>query len=179
MEQHLRKQVERIIDSSGEKKLSVIVQLGVDEDSHRRVIEAAAEVCRRRNVTTSARDLLPPNKDDIARIGGLAGKKLPSTARRILDSAEASLAIQLASAFVPGAQFTLSLFKTLLNSDVVKKSVEASLARRETKGEITQKDLPRFVSSRSMVLELSKDDLAKLPKDAADAKVQDISRTAR
>ena len=66
--ERLKAQVQKIIDESSEKQLSVIVQMRTDDGATRRLIETAAEVHRRRTVTVSARELLPSSKTDLDRL---------------------------------------------------------------------------------------------------------------
>jgi subtilisin family serine protease len=173
---HLKAQVQRIIDESTEKKLSVIVQMRTDDDATKRLIEIAAEVHRHRTTTVSARELLPVSKTDLDKLSGTS--KLTPTLRRILTSSEASLAMQVVGASlltpVAGSIFAAGLH-ALLRSDVVQKSIEKSLSKRESsEWQFDKSDLPRFVSSGTTVLELDKDSLQKLPDQEAAANIQDI-----
>jgi subtilisin family serine protease len=185
---HLTAQVQKIIDESGEKRLSVIVQMRADDEATERLIQTAAEVHRRRTMTVSARELLPSSKTDLDKLADVGAAKLTaSAARKILTGFEVSLAMQLgASVFAPvvGAAFSAGL-KALLESEVVQKSVERSLAdrtnRKSSEWQFDKRDLPKFASSGTMVLEIDRDSLGKLPQQAADANIQDIfpNRTLR
>ena len=60
----LRQQVVRIIDEGTGRRRTVIVQMRAGERTDDRLLGIAAEVHRRRNLTISARDLLPAARDE-------------------------------------------------------------------------------------------------------------------
>ncbi|HEX2204928.1 MAG TPA: S8 family serine peptidase [Longimicrobium sp.] len=172
----LQRQIERIIDEGHGARRSVIVQMGACECATERLLRVVAEVHRRRNLSLSARDLLPVDQRELDRLraGGAPsprGHGVPG----------ASLALQAGSALLPVAPERLrssgrASLAPLLASDVVRRAL-GRISRRRSAPE--RRDAPGFWSSRSLPLELEKDDLAKLP--AQVPQIQDIfpNRTLR
>lgn len=173
MKKHVREQVDRILDEEQGRIHSVIVQMEDQEEELRPIIEASTEALRRRLLTTSARELLPPTADIIRK-----ETKLTSSDRRKLYAARETMTSQIALAAIQS--LTVDVLRSagfnsivqLMESDVVKRAMEAATRRSRKKN--TYSELPNgfktFWSSQSAVLKLGSDDLHKLPNS-----VQNIS----
>jgi subtilisin family serine protease len=106
-----------------------------------------------------------------------------------LEATDASLATQIGTALTPVAQEQRRAagrdhLEPLLKHDLAQKSLDRSVTeKKRTSGAesapITNKDVPAFWTSRSVVLDIGKDDLAKLATDVPE--IQDIypNRTIR
>lgn len=157
----INQQVERILDEGTGARRSVIVQMQSDEGLNEGLIRIAAEVHRRRNLSLSARDLLPVHHTALEQVRKSAGGKLTTSARSALGRAEASLSLQVGRAMVPAARAMLKssgqrALAPLSQSDVVKRSVEEAGKRSRKSSPETSPGLTSFWSSRSVVLDLKK-----------------------
>lgn len=181
----LERQVERIIDEGSGSRRSVIIQMKVNEEPNKQLLQAAAEVHRRRNLSLTARDLLPASQSDLQQLVESAGKKLNAKARNTLNSADASLSIQLGAVMNLIQQEAIKrtgmqALAPLFNNELVKKTLSDTLSRKQKKSEqMTERSAPTLWASRSMVLDISKDDLHKLPNEVPE--IQDVypNRTLR
>ncbi len=63
MDTRVERQVERILEMSGEERHSVIVRVASPDDKKDVLIDAAASAIQRRNLTLTARDLLPASRE--------------------------------------------------------------------------------------------------------------------
>ena len=150
-----------------------------NEETNQQLLNVAAEVHRHRNLCLTAWDLLPAPQDQLEMLNQVAGKRLTASARRTLGSAEASLAVQVGVALLPVAREMLKAagleaLAPLLDHDLVKKALSQA-TERKTKIQntpVTQREAPTFWTSKSVVLDIAKDDLARLP--AQVPQIQDI-----
>jgi Subtilase family len=169
--EELKTAVERIIDEGQGERRSVIVQMESGEKTNDQMLKIAAEVHHRRNLSLTARELLPAPQPKLEKLREVAGKKLTTSARNTLASAEASLAIQVGTVLLPIAarelmrSVGLEALTPLMNSELVKKALSetVSLKRKAEEAPFTARQAPKFWTSRSMVLNIKKDDLASLP----------------
>jgi subtilisin family serine protease len=165
----LREQVERIIDEGRGRRRTVIVQMKTEERADARLLQVAAEVHRRRNQTISARDLLPASRDELEAVRQASGKRLTAPARRALQRTEASLAVQVGAApSPPGVEAMravgLSALRPLLEHPMVQDSERAAAGRESTTASRSAASVQKALwASRSAVLEMTNDDLARLP----------------
>lgn len=182
----VKEQVERIIDEGEGSHRSVIVQMASDERATDRLLSIAAEVHRHRNLSISARDLLPAPLAELEVVTKAAGKRPAAVARRTPASAEASLALQVGGALLPIARDLmrtagLGYLAPLLNHELVKRALDETIGRKDQGqgASVTTKDVPRFWTSRSVALDMSREDLAKLPQEIP--QIEDIypNRTLR
>jgi subtilisin family serine protease len=158
---HLRKQVEQIADTTPGATVSVIVQMPGHEDLSD-FLDAAAEAVALRRSTASARALVPPRRDKLA--VGATGHLTPTARRRLSrDASPAALTfladfslrtLDLRDVLAAGRR----ALRPLLDSDFVKSVTDR---RKAPPAE--------FYTSGSVVLEMSKDELAALPKQVPEA----------
>lgn len=139
-------------------------------------------------MSLTSRDLLPVPMARLEKLTneGASGRRLTATSRRALESAGASLATVVAAAITPGAVAVsaadpATAFGSLMASEVVQKAASRRVSSSKSgsrRASITE-SVPRFWSSRCAVLDLPKDDLAKLPSEVPE--IQDIypNRTLR
>ncbi len=158
MERHVKQQVERIIDASSERKQSVIVQMGAT-DPFGGVLAAQSRAVAGRRLATSARDLLPPPAAD------LQPRNRTDAVRRRLRGRTKSITSQLATEATPTrtrivTAATKSL-KPLLESTELKTAI-ARERGRSRRADHSRPMMRSFWSSSSAVLELDRDDLAKV-----------------
>ncbi|MBT3049049.1 MAG: S8 family serine peptidase [Candidatus Thiodiazotropha sp.] len=157
MERHLRNQIERIIDEGQGKAHSVIIQMDTGKEETEELISIASQAIIGRNMFLSARDALPPPAEKLQRTTK-ASRGRKSRRRRLPDTK--SMAEFVATMGFKATRKTIeraarrSLIP-LLESDIAKRLVSDRKGAR----------IGHFWSAASAVLELSKDDLARLPKD--------------
>lgn len=170
-------QVQQIIDEGSGRRRSVIIQVGSENEVIDRLMRVGAEVHRRRNMCSSARDLLPVRQEKMEKLRALAGKRL--NRNHMPFSAEASLSAQVGSAIysfdrkVVQAARSASMDMLLTNELVLKALSDVSTLRQrnaldskkalDTRNASDEGQAPaRFWSSQSVVLSINKDDLYKL-----------------
>lgn len=138
-------QVQRILDEHPESRLDVIVR--IDDKAADALADAIADGVRERTLRNSARDLLPPSRH----------RWIDASAAR--PQAPRGMAERIAACGVPSvsrAQLrrqALDALQPLLAEDTVRRSIarEGAAAVRA------------FWTARSVLLELGRDDLARLP----------------
>jgi subtilisin family serine protease len=158
---HLREQVERIIDEGVGTRRSVIVRMAEPGADIGALIGTAGEAIRARRLSQTARDILPSQGEAVReKTSGLSPRN-----RRALASDHVSASAQVAAAGVRTVtknQLVASghrAVRPLLASDVAQKGLRASERKGKTSGTGV------FWSSRSAVLELGTDELARLPEE--------------
>ena len=169
----VQEQVEKIIDEGEGARRSVIVEMATPrEEEDERLLQVAAEVNRRRNLSLTARDLLPAPQQELQELQEATdgGQVRTASARSILHGSKASLAVQVGSALLPviagrlisGGQQSLTV---LMASDSVQKALSETVEKKEEQHQssITEGEVPILPTSGSMGLDIHKDDLSKLP----------------
>ncbi len=155
---NLNEQVERIIDEGSGRRRSVIVRMASPEEELKALSSTTSNAIQKRNLAISARDVLPLPLDRI---------KLPESGertayeKRVLRAEEHSVTAQIA--VMEGKRVSsyslkrsgLKVLKPLINSDLVQK------IKAEVKTDKPE-PAPLWISN-SLALDMSKDDLAKLP----------------
>jgi len=182
-----QEQVEKIIDEGDGPRRTVIIQMADNDETNIKLLTVAAEVHQRRNLCLTARELLPATQDRMEKLRHAASGKLTQGMRNTLNSAEASLAAQVSTVMAPVAREALKaaaegLINTLLNNLLVQKSLEQSTQRWAKSGRNpsdTTYALPRFWTSKSIILDIAKDDLAKLPSEVPQIRDVYVNRTLR
>jgi len=166
MKNLVRKQVDQILDDNPGRLQSVIVQMEDPENELLSILEASTEALRRRHLTTSARELIPPIADLIRK------DTIPTeTDRRKLRASRETMTSQIALAAIKSIttdvlrEAGFNVIKQLMESDVVKQAMEAAIRRNPKKARPS--GLPggfkAFWSSKSAVLRLGRDELNRLP----------------
>jgi subtilisin family serine protease len=154
----LHEQVERIIDEGSGERRSVIVRVVEPQDDLTVLVGTATDAIRARSLSRTAREILPSHADVVR---GKKPGKLSTREKRALADDQVSSVAQVAAAEVPTVtkRHLMSAghkaLAPLLSSDIAK--APATQAPR------APKDPGAFWSSRSAVLELRKEDLARLP----------------
>jgi subtilisin family serine protease len=155
----LEQRVAKIIEEGSGPRRSVIVRMAEPEESVNVLVGTATETIRARRLSLTARDILPSSAETVR---GKTPGKLSSKERRVLAEDQMSAVAQVAAANVPTvtkrrlAATGRKAVAPLLSSDVGKKGLEMELPTRATGTGV-------FWSSRSAVLDLHPDDLARLP----------------
>lgn len=174
MSKHVRRQIERIIDETGNGESSVIVRMGALGEDERSFLPIVSELMRRRNLSMTARDLLPVSQEALRRLD--TGKMLTPAQRQRSDprlslAAQATLTeISLLGAGITRKVFGLEALAPLVRSGIVKIAQSRAAKRRGPRARgvpVTQ-----FWTSKSAVLELNHDELAKLPEEVEG--IQDV-----
>lgn len=130
MDNVLKKQVERIIDEGVGSHRSVIVQMKSDETTTRKLLEAAGEAIRRRSLSTTARDMLPPKASALRASGST--KRTRTWDRKLLE-VPMSMTSQFALAGAPSItrpdlkSTGIEFLKPLTESDFVKESIRKAI----------------------------------------------------
>ncbi len=161
------RQVERILDQTRSDQVEVIVQMEPDKGTSQKLARAAGEALSRRRLSLSPRDLLP------GKYKKSAPKKIePETAstRAIMGKAAAET---LALAAIK--EIGLNPLGTLLQSGLVKAAL-SRMAEPEKKSSPGPDPLRKFWTSRSMPLQFTRDELAKLPKEVKGIKSVHMNR---
>lgn len=175
MKRHLKEQVERIIDEGAGRTRSVIVQMETDGSYTKALLRTASQAIRRRGMTVTARDVLPPQahvfQDSVSR------RASRNRSRRELRQADQSLAAQFALQALKTVakpllrEVGLGFLAPLMESATVQEALGRASEKLE-KVAPTRSKIPQFWSSASAVLELEKDALSQLPAEVP--KIADI-----
>lgn len=173
MDKHIKQQIEQILDEGTGSYRSVIVQMETNKVLMKKLLQTSSVAIRNRLMSSSAREVLPP---DLAEMNINRSKK-----RRKVPSFDHSMASQMSrqalEVITKSAMRTIG-FESLLpliDSDFTNKAIVNMLDRAKDKGSIPLKitnssKVTQFWSSASAVLELKQDELWDLPK-----KVKNIS----
>ena len=177
---HVKKQIDKIIDEASDEKVSVIVQMKTDEELSQ-YLALTTEAIDRRRVVTSARMLVPPAKKEL-RVS--AQGRLTPAAKKNLELSDSLPAIAFlatqalglapyASLVQAGTKALTPLLQSLFVNNMVVKAQEKS-------GSTKKKSVPvHFSLSGSAVLELTKDELHKLPDNVANVADVFVNRPVR
>jgi subtilisin family serine protease len=183
MKKHLLEQVERINDEATGERLSVIVQMETG-DELTSMLEAATEIIRRRRVTISARDLLPPTAETMEKA---RGRKATAATRRKISATEQSLSsmiVRRALAPAPirtlarhGQQALAPLLKSRFAELTTERMARATPTRRRAAR--SRETVPHFWASAAALLELTRDELRELPEAVPEISEIYLNRTVR
>jgi hypothetical protein len=161
---HLTRQIEQIVDEARDDRMSVIVQMQTSDELEN-YLQAATEAIDSRRAVTSARTLVPPSKQQLK--VGVKGMITPAAKRQLQQSDPSSAQVFLATEMIkPLAtaglrKIGLEALVPLIQSDFVVRAIASALPVGAAKG----KGPSHFPISGSAVLQLSKDELAKLPEN--------------
>ena len=169
MTNRLKKQIERVIDEGRGPRREVIVTMGVPDQTERELLHTASRAIQERNLSLTARDLLPASAKSLRR--PKSGKRTAAAERELREQG-LSVAAQVARAAVPLVVGALvrshplgAAVAALLGSALVKKAV-AEVSKKKKGEPKTKPPKPAFRwSSGSLALSISTDDLRKLPKE--------------
>jgi len=188
----LKDAVDRIIEEGeGEReggRWSVIVQVPPDERTTHRLVSTAADVLRRRNVSLTARDLLPVSQEALEDLNSVAGgDHITDRAQQVLTAGDTSLAVKLgfeASALADNLQPQSDnrALDQLLQNPIVHKALSETTERKVSEQAVPltrEERQPTLTSSRSVVLNIEKDDLARLPAETPQIQGVFPNRTLR
>jgi hypothetical protein len=180
MKPHLSQQIEQIIDEGKGPRRSVIVRMAAPDKARRDLLRAASHAIQKRNLTLTARDLLPASAKTLRR--PRSGKR-KAAARRELRAHEGSLAAAVAtiavSSIVEVTPVVGPLFRALRASPAARKAVSDMFAGTKRGRTKRVPQAPEFPTSKSAVLEMSKDDLRKLPEEVPNIEGIYPNRTLR
>ncbi|MCP4203768.1 MAG: S8 family serine peptidase [bacterium] len=160
MKPYLHEQIEKIIDEGRGATRDVIVQMSPESTEYSRLLQASSRAIRKRSMSTSARELLPPPAKILKR------KARPKERRTELRTHTQSLASQVAALAkprrpTPRRAAGLKSLDPLLQSEGVK--VAAAKEADKERG----KKIRKFWSSSSAAMRLDKDTLKNLPGQVA------------
>lgn len=168
--------------------------MATNEKANEELLQLTAEVYRRRNLSLTARDLLPARPEELEELRQNDGRRLTESAEQALASGGASLAVQAAGAVSAPAitqgflmRSAQHAFEPLLENDRVKKSASETVSRkeRERATSTTQREVPveqgapKFWTSRSVGLNIEIDDLNRLPDEVPQIQGGYPNRTLR
>ncbi|MDZ7291444.1 MAG: S8 family serine peptidase [candidate division KSB1 bacterium] len=156
MPYRIEEQVEKIIDEARDDRLQVIVRIGSNDESQEPLLRFATDAIRQRNMSFSARELLPGKRRKTPR--PVPGKRA-TTARGMLRAVDKSLATPNPDAL---KEARVGYLAQLLSSEIVRKALAETVEPRNKRSRIRP---PSFWTSSSVLLEISKADLERLPKD--------------
>jgi subtilisin family serine protease len=164
----LKEQLEKIIDEGTGKRRNVIVQMESPEPTDQRLFKLAADVYQRRNLSYTARDLLPAPRQQLEKLQQPLGNRRAASPGVTLSTSSASLADSFASEqSTARMELGVAALAPLLASELFQKvtaemmgaSAKTTRGRKKT----IPVSSPSFWSSQSAVLDISKDDLSQLP----------------
>lgn len=158
MQAQLDQQVEKIIDEGTGAKRSVIVRMASTDEEISILSGTASEAIQKRKLVQSARDVLPLPFDNInlppsGERSAYMQRKLRSVDQSVVAQVAALNQSDVTSEGLKSS--SLDNMKPLMKSNIVQTSISES--RRQ------KKDANVLWISNSLVVELSKDNLAKLP----------------
>ncbi|MBL0740897.1 S8 family peptidase [Chryseolinea lacunae] len=154
----LKRQVEKILDEASGGNLQLIVTVKNSRPEINRYIQAASESAEKRKAAVNPRSLLPPSRKILIR-KSMSDKKLSAELR---ETNLLSAKTLIASLPLQGMTYqSLKISKpSFLNSAYTAKSIE-----RLSKRNKAISTPPIFHSSRSVLMELSKDELFTLSRE--------------
>src|SRR5262245_47250500 len=162
---YLERQVEFIRDTQKGEFHDVVVKVRPPGQDDPTFVATVAEALQRRGLSSSARDLLPVERDVLWASPEGGGRSRPKQAS-VLKSNDRSLAAQVAQADVSRAAHAalrkrnMDALAPLLDSEVVKETTAAVAARRGKRK--ARAEPVRFWTSTSAVLSVRGQDLPKL-----------------
>ena len=173
----LNQQVEQILDEGRGNKRQVIIRMGGEGSNMQSFIRTAMDGITKRAQTSSARDLVPgPFK--------LMTDPPKKSRRRSLKAYDNSLASQIAAQIIPVVTkqalktLGLQMLEPLMNSVVVKGAIDEMLTPKK-KSKKRKKEIPKFWINKTLVLNIKKDELRKLPDSVPGIKGIYPNRTLR
>jgi hypothetical protein len=171
----LQRQVERVLDSSPDREVEVIVQMEPARDKSRRLARAAGEALNRRRFSLTPRDLLP----------GTYEKTVSRQQRQATASTRTLLGSDTKDPRARATAETLALARIqqmasgprgeLLKSGVARAALER-MRRPKKKSGAAAADLGWFWTSQSMILRLGRDEVPKLTKEVGNIKAIHLNR---
>jgi hypothetical protein len=160
----IERQVEEILRMGTGERRQVIVRMESPADDKGALINIASEAIRERNMALSARECLPPPITGNRQLPAM-GRQSPSQRQTTYDEQKSfSGKVVHSTVIKPVPRSNLKArgedhLGALLNSDFVQKAL-----REEKKPQrAIKKQLPGFWTSKSMLLELSRQDMELLP----------------
>jgi len=156
MEPPIKTQVEKILDEGSGDHRSVIVRLGDREENQEPLLRLATDAIRRRNMSFSARDVLPEERREASRS---RRRRSSERTRREWQAAAKTMAAKFPTT---PKQARAGYLKPLLAVEVVQKAIVQMSASRNGR---RPSAVPNFWTSTSVLLDLEKADLAKLPEE--------------
>ena len=170
MRRSLQEQITQIIDEGKGHSRSIIVQMETGEKEADELLVAASQAAKRRGMLLMARGALPPPRSELKKIG-IEARKRKSKARRTTSAGLLSMASAAAEigfgAGLPGIQKNAATHIAHLLASTFVRQAMASDAERRKKAIPKHSDITKLWSSASVVMNVSKDDLANLPKQVS------------
>lgn len=159
------RQVERILRMGSGDRRQVIVRMGSPTDDKEALINIASDAIRQRNMALSARECLPPAVTGKRQLPAM-GRQSPSQRQTIYDEEKSFTGKVDKSAVksVPKSELKArgkGFLGDLLQTDFVKKALHDE--KKKSRRRAAQTPSPGFWTSKSMLLDVSKQDLEILP----------------
>ena len=163
----LQRQVERVLDSSPDREIEVIVQMESARDKSKRLARAAGEALNRRRFLLTPRDLLPGTYQKAV---SPQQRQETASARTLLGKATAeTLALARIQQMGGGPA------GELLKSGVARAALERMRQPKKKNAPVTA-ELGWFWTSQSMILRLGRDELPALTKEVGNIKAIHLNR---
>jgi hypothetical protein len=151
----LKAQIEKIADTGSGARRSVILRLKTDV-KEAEMARLAARAISQRNLCLSARDVLPRQRRKSARSRAPQDQEFPRDTQGLSTHVARATAGARDVQAIRKAAF--GQLESMLSEDLVRKAAIEAPRPEEDRGTVQQ-----FWTSKSMLLSLEKDDLAKLP----------------
>ena len=170
--QKIEEQIQRIIDTGEGDRRKVIVRIGASDEREKSLVRLAATAISQRNMSLSARDVLPPEKKPPHRGPAPQDQKFPKDAKGV--SARIGKTATDPGGYRALRDYAFGRLDPWLKNDFVFK------AAREAKHPKKMADtVQSFWTSKSMLIDCSKEDLARLPKEMPNAQAVYPNRQLR
>lgn len=156
----LKEQVEKILDEEKGDSFEVIVRMASPEDAREALVDIASDRAQKRNMALSARDVLPDARERVERI--TEGVRLKS------DSEGFTSMVAASSQIVSVTTAALAKAGNAFLAPLVQSGVANSDGQAKT-----------FWTSKSALLKIQRDNLAKLPEEVPEIRDVYLNRAFR
>jgi hypothetical protein len=154
--QKIQEQIAKIIDTGDGDRRKIIVRVGGKDEREKSLVRLAASAISQRNMSLSARDCLPLEKKHTHKTKAPQDQEFPRDAKGV--SARIGKIAAGAGGYRVLRDYAFGRLDSSLKNDlVIKAAHEVERSKAET-GTVQS-----FWTSKSMLLDMSKDDLTKLP----------------
>ncbi len=168
----IQEQIDRIIDIGEGARRQVIVRFGARDKQERQLARLAASAISQRNMSISARDVLPARKKKSGKSSTRGDSGIPPDTLGVSVSLEKKM-LGLTN-MKELREFAWARMDPALSRELIVKAAGEVVRPKKEKGTVQS-----FWTSKSMLLDMSKDDLAKLHKAIPDIQAVYPNRTLR
>jgi len=154
--QKIQEQIAKIIDTGDGDRRKIIVRVGGKDEREKSLVRLAASAISQRNMSLSARDVLPLDKKHTHKTKAPQDQDFPRDAKGV--SARIGKTAAVAGGYRTLRSYAFERLDSSLKNDFVDKAAHEVERPKQEDGTVQS-----FWTSKSMLLDISKDDLTKLP----------------